>query len=67
MIGTISLSCLDIIAKQFYIVAIFELPSHGLTPDAVVLRHAYSHLMLKYISNFESKWFFSPLFIINSG
>ena len=58
MIGTISLSCLDIIAKQFYIVATFELPSCGLTPDAVVLCHAYSHLMLKYILNFKSKWFF---------
>ena len=58
MIGTISLSCLDIIAKQFYIVETFELPSRGLTPDAVVLCHAYSHLMLKYILNFKSKWFF---------
>jgi hypothetical protein len=55
MIGTISLFCLDIIAKQFYIVATFELPSRGLTPDAVVLRsHAYSHFNVEIYIKFQS-------------
>jgi hypothetical protein len=52
MIGTISLSCLDIIAKQFYIVATFKLPSRGLTRDAVVLRHAYSHFNVEIYIKF---------------